>query len=199
MKHFAFALLIPCLAVFPGPTFAAGTERARDTAVSKSLPSPAERLDKLFAELKRTRDADEASSLASRIKSEWSDSGSASINVLIQWADKAMSEKKNAVALDLLEQVIYLAPDYVEGWNRRATLHYVMGSYRKSMSDINRVLAIEPRHFGAIAGMASILSAAGEDELALRAWERFLDVYPAERKAQQEVKDLTEKIAGSRT
>lgn len=199
MKHFAFALVIPCLTVFAGPVVAASTEKAPDTAVSKSLPSPAERLDKLFSELKRARDADEAKSIASRIKSEWTDSGSASINVLIQWADKAMSEKKNAVALDLLEQVIYLAPDYVEGWNRRATLHYVMGSYRKSMADINQVLAIEPRHFGAIAGMAAILTAAGEDELALRAWERFLDVYPAERKAQEELRDLTEKIAGSRT
>lgn len=199
MKHFAFALLIPCLAAFSSPVFAAGAERARETSVSKSLPGPAERLDKLFEDLKRTRDADEAKALANRIKREWTDSGSASINVLIQWADKAMSEKKNSVALDLLDQVIYLAPGYVEGWNRRATLHYVMGSYRKSMSDINQVLAIEPRHFGAIAGMAAILAAAGEDELALRAWERFLDVYPAERKAQDELRDLTEKIAGSRT
>ncbi len=80
--------------------------------------------------------------------------------------------------------MIYLAPQYVEGWNQRATLHFQMGNYRKSMSDINRVLAIEPRHFGALAGMAAILTSAEQDELALKAWEQFLAIYPADRNAQ---------------
>ncbi len=65
-----------------------------------------------------------------------------------------------------------------------------MGNYRKSMSDINQVLALEPRHFGALAGMAAILSASGEDALALKAWERFLAVYPAERKAQEQLGEI---------
>ena len=74
-----------------------------------------------------------------------------------------------------------------------------MGNYRKSMSDINRVLAIEPRHFGALAGMAAILTSAGKDELALRAWEQFLAIYPADRQAQERLGDLEEKLAGNRT
>ena len=67
------------------------------------------------------------------------------------------------------------------------------------MSDINQVLAIEPRHFGAIAGMAMILTSYGRDELALEAWERFLDIYPSERRAQKALGDIAEKLAGSRT
>ncbi|MDP3524636.1 MAG: hypothetical protein Q8S27_08660, partial [Hoeflea sp.] len=119
--------------------------------------------------------------------------------LMMQWADKAVTDNKNGLALDLLDQVVVLEPDYVEGWNRRATLHFMMGNHGKSMVDINRVLTLEPRHFGAIAGMAAILSASGNDELELRAWEQMLEIYPASRQAQKKVGELADKLAGSRT
>ncbi|MEZ0001841.1 hypothetical protein [Sinorhizobium fredii] len=164
-----------------------------------SLATPKQRLDALFLDLKKERDENEARELADRIRLEWQDSGSATVNLLMQSADKAITDDKKPVALDILDQVIALAPNYVEGWNRRATLHFQMGNYRKSMSDIYRVLAIEPRHFGAIAGMATMLEAAGKNELAMRAWQQFLDVYPSDRKAQEQFGELAEKLAGSRT
>ncbi|AWM26425.1 hypothetical protein N181_15660 [Sinorhizobium fredii USDA 205] len=164
-----------------------------------SLATSKQRLDALFMDLKKERDENEARELADRIRLEWQDSGSATVNLLMQSADKAITDDKKPVALDILDQVIALAPNYVEGWNRRATLHFQMGNYRKSMSDIYRVLAIEPRHFGAIAGMATMLEAAGKNELAMRAWQQFLDVYPSDRKAQEQFGELAEKLAGSRT
>ncbi|QRY70309.1 hypothetical protein JVX98_25225 [Ensifer sp. PDNC004] len=164
-----------------------------------SLTTPKQRLDALFADLKKERDPDKARELSNQIRMEWQDSGSATVNLLMQWADKAIADNKQPAALDILDQVIALAPNYVEGWNRRATLHYTMGNYRKSMADINRVLSIEPRHFGALAGMAAILGASGKDELAMRAWEQFLDIYPADRKAQEQLGELAEKLAGSKT
>ncbi|CCE97336.1 putative TPR repeat-containing protein [Sinorhizobium fredii HH103] len=164
-----------------------------------SLATPKQRLDALFLDLKKERDENEARELADRIRLEWQDSGSATVNLLMQSADKAITDDKKPVALDILDQVIALAPNYVEGWNRRATLHFQMGNYRKSMSDIYRVLALEPRHFGAIAGMATMLEAAGKNELAMRAWQQFLDVYPSDRKAQEQFGELAEKLAGSRT
>lgn len=166
---------------------------------SASLTTPKQRIDALFADLKKERDADKALELSNQIRMEWQDSGSATVNLLMQWVDKAVTDSKKAAALDALDQVIALAPDYVEGWNRRATLHYAMGNYRKSMSDINRVLMIEPRHFGALAGMAAILGASGKDELAMHAWEQFLDIYPADRNAQKKLGELAEKLAGSKT
>lgn len=199
MKRFLLSLLIPLLAGPMVPTRAEAADLAAVDKSATSLPTQKERLDQLFTELKHARDPAAATEISQRIRIEWSDSGSASINLLVQWADKAIADNKRAAAMDLLDQVIYLSPHYVEGWNRRATLHFVMGSYRKSMSDINRVLALEPRHFGAMAGMAAILTSAGEDELALRAWERFLEVYPADRQAQQQVGELSEKLAGKRT
>ncbi len=174
-------------------------QAAPPTATPAPPPTHAEKLDTLFAALKRQRDADKAREIADAIRSEWQVSGSASVDLLMQWAAKAVAASKQPSALDLYDQVIALDPTYVEGWNQRATLHYQMGNYRKSMSDINQVLALEPRHFGALAGMAAILSASGEDALALKAWERFLAVYPAERKAQEQLGEIEEKLAGNRT
>jgi tetratricopeptide (TPR) repeat protein len=172
---------------------------AAQASVTSELTTPKQRLDTLFAELKRQGDQDKAREISNRIRVEWQDSGSATVNLLMQWASKAVETNREASALDIFDQVITLAPHYVEGWNQRATLHYKMSNYRKSMSDINQVLALEPRHFGALAGMAAILTSSGEDELALRAWEQFLEIYPADRMAQEQLGALEEKLAGNRT
>ena len=89
-----------------------------------------------------------------------------------------------------------LAPNYVEGWNRRATVHFLMQNYRKSMADIDRVLQLEPRHFGALAGMAQIMETTGRKQLALQAWQKVLDIYPMQRSAQEKVAKLSEELAG---
>lgn len=159
---------------------------------------PANSLDTLFAELKRERDEKQAKRISERIWAKWRDSGSATANLLMQWADKAVTEKKNGLALDLLDQVVVLMPGYAEGWNRRATLNYAMGNHDKSMADISRVLALEPRHFGAISGMAAIMAAAGNDELEFKAWEQMLEIYPANRQAQERLGELADKLSGSR-
>ena len=189
-----------CLAgTAPLPAHAQTVDKASADPASSAFTTPAERLDKLFKDLKHEGNPDAARGIADQIRREWQDSGSASINLLIQWADKAISEENHAAGLDFLDEAIRLKPTYVEGWNRRATLHFKMGNYRKSMSDINQVLALEPRHFGALAGLAAIMAQTGRDEMALKAWERFLDIYPTERQAQKELGDLAEKLTGRRT
>ncbi|MFP3541510.1 hypothetical protein SB770_33850, partial [Pseudomonas sp. SIMBA_044] len=82
--------------------------------------------------------------IAQEIRTEWNDSGSATVNLLMQWADKAIEDKRSAAALDFLDQAIALKPTYAESWNRRATLNYASGNYRKSMSDIEHVLDLDP-------------------------------------------------------
>ncbi|WP_337180918.1 hypothetical protein [Shinella sp.] len=193
----ALCLAFPLVAAAPVAAHAQQADKASlDTSAA---PTQAQRLDTLFDTLKREGNPGVAKGIADQIRREWQDSGSATVNLLIQWADKAMTEDKNVAALDYLDEAIRLKPDYVEAWNRRATLHFKMGNYRKSMSDINRVLAIEPRHFGALAGMAAIMSQTGRDEMALKAWEKFLDIYPTERQAQKELGELAEKLTGQRT
>ena len=207
MRHVLLLCLMTAPLCLPLSVFAEG-EPAPPTAPAieqRTLDQPAtgtgERkdTDRLLAALKRERDPEAANRIATEILAIWNDSQSATVNLLMQWADTAISEKRNAAALDFLDQAIMLKPDYVAAWNRRATYHYTTGSYSKSMADIQRVLALEPRHFGALAGLAAILSENGSEEMAMHAWERYLDVYPADRQAQDAVTKLSEKLAGDRT
>ncbi|MEO9539452.1 MAG: hypothetical protein ABJN38_05490 [Lentilitoribacter sp.] len=167
------------------------------TKQNKLSLARAERLDELFGELKREPNFGKAKRLASRITINWSSSGSATANALMVWAQHAMRDGRNTDAMELLDQVIVLLPDYAEGWNRRATLHYVMRNYVKSMADIEQTLSLEPRHFGALVGMATILSAIGEDDKALEVYERVLSIYPANRNAQASMIKLMQKLEKS--
>ncbi|MFX6023288.1 tetratricopeptide repeat protein, partial [Acinetobacter baumannii] len=89
---------------------------------------------------------------------------------LMSRAKAAMDGQKSDVALKLLDSVIKLRPDYTEAWNRRATLHYLRNDYVRSLEDIQQVLAREPRHFGALAGLGMIMQDLGEEKRALEAF-----------------------------
>ena len=153
------------------------------------------RIDELFDKLKKARDPRYAKTVADGIWSEWFRSGSATVDLMLGWANDAFDEKKYNVALDYLDQVVTRAPGFAEGWNRRATLHYSMDNFAKSMTDIEKVLELEPRHFGALAGLATILERTGRKEAAPKAWMRALDVYPAMGSAQEAVIRLSDELA----
>lgn len=164
---------------------------------AKAAPKTAkERLDALFADLKRERNERAAERIAGRIWEEWNRSGSAITDLMMQWSQEAMNKKKFDVALDFLDQVIATDPTYAEGWNRRATLHFTMQNFAKSMSDIDHTLALEPRHFGALVGLAQIMRQTDRKQLALDAYEKVLDIYPMMRNAQNEVAGLSEELTG---
>ena len=99
-------------------------------------------------------------------------------------------------AIKLLDAVIRLRPDYIEGWNRRATLYYLKGDYARSLQDIQQVLAREPRHFGALAGLGTILQEIGEDKAALEAFRRALAVDPHLEGIADKVNALAETVEG---
>jgi len=181
----------------PLPRVPEAAPPAAGPATTETSPENAQgRLDKLFSDLKRERNERAAERIANFIREEWSRSGSASIDLLMQWSAKAVQEKKFDAALDFLDQVTMLAPGFAEGWNRRATVHYMMDSYAKSMSDIEHTLRLEPRHFGALAGMAEIFRIYGRKQAALDAYTRVLRVYPMLRSAQEQVGTLADELAG---
>ena len=188
------ALLIALILGFSGPAGAEDVASASPAAPVEATPQ--NKLDGLFTELKRERNEKAAERIAGRIWEEWGRSGSASIDLMMEWSKTAMDGRKFDVALDFLDQVVTMRPTYSEGWNRRATVHFMMNNFSKSMSDINQTLRLEPRHFGALAGMAEILKNGGKKELALNAWQRVLDVYPMMRSAQTEVATISEELAG---
>lgn len=164
--------------------------------IDPAAPAAVATLDKLFADLKRERNPQAADRIAKRIWNEWYKSGSASIDLMMKWSSDAVQAQKYNVALDFLDHVVTLQPDFAEGWNRRATVHFLMRQFGKSMADIERTLELEPRHFGALSGMAQIMKETGRKELALNAWQRVIDIYPAMRSAQDEIATLSEELAG---
>lgn len=164
--------------------------------VQKGAQTHQQKLDQLFNELKRAQNERSAARIASRITEEWTNSGSANIDLMMGWSKKAMDEQKFDVALDFLDQVVVMRPDFAEGWNRRATVHFLMQNFAKSMADIEQTLELEPRHFGAISGMAQIFKVRGNKQMAFEAYQRVLEIYPMMRNAQNEVATLSEELAG---
>ena len=165
--------------------------------VSEDTRTQAEkRLAELFKDLKKTRNNRAAKRISDEIWGEWFRSGSASIDLMMKWSNEAVANEKYNIALDYLDQVVTLMPEFAEGWNRRATLHYTMSNFSKSMADIQKVLALEPRHFGALSGMATILERSGKKQAALKAWQRALSVYPAMPSGQAAIIRLSEELEG---
>src|SRR5947207_15529065 len=152
--------------------------------------------DFLFEALKAAPDADSAKLVESRIWALWLASGSDTTDLLMSRVKTAIDGKDTSLAIELLNAVIELRPDYLEAWNRRATLHFANKDYGKSLADLRQVLAREPRHFGALSGLGIIMQEFGEEKLALEAFRRALAVNPHLQKIPEFVKTLSEKVEG---
>jgi len=153
-------------------------------------------LDFLFGALKAAPDQASAKHVEGRIWALWTQTSSDTTMLLMSRAKTAIEKKQPDVALKLLDKVVRLKPDYVEGWNRRATIYYLQNDYAKSMSDIREVLVREPRHFGALAGLGMIMQELGDDKRALDAFRKALEINPYLEKLPDMVKSLTEKVEG---
>jgi tetratricopeptide (TPR) repeat protein len=136
------------------------------------------RLDGLFGQLQTTEDPAEAVRLTRAIWTVWFEIDDQDIASLMAAGDRAMRVRRFPDALVEFDAVVAAAPDYAEGWNRRATLYYMMGEYEASIADVDRVLELEPRHFGALSGLGQIFAAQGQLEAALEAFEYALQVNP---------------------
>src|SRR5271167_1164914 len=135
-------------------------------------------LDSLFGALKAAPDAASAKHVEAKIWAIWLQTPSDTTALLMTRAKAAMDAQQMDVALKLLDAVIKLRPDYVEGWNRRATLYYLRNDYARSLQDIEQVLAREPRHFGALAGLGMIMQDLGDEKRALDAFRKALAINP---------------------
>jgi len=198
-------------AVIVAPAFAAAPAFAQNTpnvtpapdwvAPPSDLPR-AERgerafnLDTLFDALKIAPDAESAKAIEDRIWALWMVSGSDTCNLLMGRVKAATDDKDYDLAIKLLDAVIELRPDYVEAWNRRATIYYLQKDYGQALADIREVLAREPRHFGALSGLGLILQEIGDDKHALEAYRRALAIDPHLEHLGDVVKTLGEKVDG---
>jgi len=167
----------------------------------KTLPKPqrgdpTHNLDFLFGALKVAPDAETAKAIEARIWALWMVSRSDTANLLMTRVRTAVETKDVDLALKLLDAIIKIKPDYVEAWNRRATLYYMKKDYGHALADIGEVLKREPRHFGALSGLGLILQDIGDDKQALEVYRRTLAIYPRIERIPDLVKELRVKVEG---
>jgi tetratricopeptide (TPR) repeat protein len=199
----AAAILAPLGAVAQGvkPPDAPRGKAIEPIQPPKDLPKPqrgdrTRNLDFLFGALKAAPDADSAKQVENRIWALWLASGSDTANLLMSRARAAIDSNDYDLALELLNALVKVKPDYIEAWNRRATLHYLRKEYAASMEDIEQVLIREPRHFGALSGLGMILNEFGDEKHALQAFRRAVEINPHLPKIEEMIKSLSEKVEG---
>jgi tetratricopeptide (TPR) repeat protein len=185
----------------PAPPAPPGVDPPKPIEPPANLPRPQTgdaklNLDKLFEALKVAPTEESAKFVENRIWALWVAAGGDTGNLLMGRVRTAMEGKDFDLAIKLLNAIIDIKPDYVEAWNRRATIYYTRKDYGNALADISEVLKREPRHFGALSGLGMILQEFGDEKRALEAFRRALAVHPKLEKIPDMVKRLTEKVEG---
>jgi tetratricopeptide (TPR) repeat protein len=184
------------------PAFA---QNPKDTQEEQSFAQPPEKLPKvprgqdiefLFGALKAAPTPEVAKAVEGRIWALWMVSPSDTATLLMSRVRRAVEAKNLDLAIKLLDSIVVLRPDYIEAWNRRATLHYMRKDFTRSLEDIRQTLAREPRHFGALAGLGMIMQELGEDKRALEVYRKAVEVNPHLPRIPDLIKSLTEKVEG---
>lgn len=157
------------------------------------------RLDGLLERLRTAPDPLTAEALEQQIWRIWIETEDATVNRLMQQGIVAMHGRRFDDALASFDRMIDRAPDFAEGWNKRATVYYLMGDYRASVLDIQRTLALEPRHFGALFGLGLIYDALEEPAAALRSYEATLALNPQSGSTRARIEQLRRELRGRRT
>jgi len=157
---------------------------------------PTRNLDFLFEALKVAPDDATAKAVEQRIWAVLMVSKSDTANLLMTRVRSAVEGKDVDLALKLLDSIVTIRPDYVEAWNRRATLHFLRKDYAASLADLAQVLRREPRHFGALSGLGLILHEIGDDKRALAAYRRAAEIYPRLENLAEQIRKLTETVEG---
>jgi tetratricopeptide (TPR) repeat protein len=154
-----------------------------------------EALDDLFTRLKAADEA-EAGRIEREIWLEWSKSGSPSMDLLLQRGRDAMDEGDFPAAIEHLTALTDHAPDFAEGWNARATAYFMAGEFGPSIDDIGRTLTLNPRHFGALAGLGMIFEQIEKPEKALEVYRSALAIHPNMQGVLESVERLEIETAG---
>lgn len=153
-------------------------------------------LDALFRRLQTTQSAEEAQMIEVTIRHVWAQSGRNTVDTLMSHAVERVHAGDYPNALKALNRVVTQAPEYAEGWNLRATVHYLRDEYGDALGDIEHVLALEPRHFGALAGLGRIFLELEDKKAALRAFQAALAINPHLADVREEMNDIQEELAG---
>ena len=185
----ALALAAPALAEPP-------KDGARLGDAPAAKDAPPHDLNFLFDALKAAPTPQAAKSVEEAIWRLWLQSGSSTVDLLMTWAVEAVAAQNTDLALRYLDTLVELKPDFAEGWNKRATVHFRKHDYARAMADLQRVLALEPRHFAAWNGLGVILQDTGDKKHALEAFRKALAIDPHLEAARKAVDALGPEVEG---
>ena len=129
-------------------------------------------------------------SIENQIFRIWSQSGSPAMDLLLKRGRDAMEAQNFEAAIEHLTALTDHAPDFAEGWNTRATAFFANDQLGLALADVQRVLALEPRHFNALQGLGLIMRELGQEDLAIRAFKMAAAIHPHD----PDLKDLLERL-----
>lgn len=144
-------------------------------------------LEPLFEQLQLAQSDSQAKAIEAQIWQHWLAIEDENAAALLSQLTYAMSLGQHELALDLCNQLIDSNSDFAEGWNKRATVHYLLGNHGLSVADIKQTLLLEPRHFGALSGLGLIFMASGNFQAALDAFNAVLELSPSSTNARNSV------------
>jgi len=194
MRHSRTLVVALGLVIFEAPGLAQG--RADNTVPTQKLTAQETRevaLDRLFASLHQASGEQAAKAVEQKIWELWSRFDSPTAEVLLGQAVVAMGASENTASLEILDRIVASYPTYAEAWNKRATLHFALGNYEASLRDIDKVLDLEPRHFGALAGRGMIYQTQENWTAALNAYREALSMNPSMTGVKNAVQELSKR------
>ena len=147
-----------------------------------------ERLIELFDKLFLSKNHMEASKLLFTIWDIWSIADNQETQIIFDEANQFMDVGELDNAIELFTKVVKQSPEFAEGWNKRATVYFLKGELNKSISDIEKTLNLEPRHFGALDGLAEIYLMQDDLVGAAVIYRRILEIIPSSKKSQDRLK-----------
>jgi len=154
------------------------------------------RLPRLFVALKAAQSPGWARMLESQIGHIWAETSDPETQRLMEKGLTFMAEDEDEAALKAFNDMVAHAPDFAEGWNKRATVEFLLGDYDASMADIAHTLKLEPRHFGALAGLGQVELALGNKAAALDAFNQALAIDPYLGDIAEMAEQLKKELAG---
>ncbi len=169
---------------------------AAQTATTPDAPARTTQLSTLFDSLAKAEDSESTLAISEKIQALWLTTDSSTADLLMRRALFAMHTQNLDVALNVLDKLVELAPDWAEAWNKRATVRYMLDDETGSMEDITRVLKLEPRHFGALNGAAMIFEQRENKAEALKAYRHVLDIAPQWPQIKAHVEKLANDVEG---
>ncbi|WP_139925282.1 hypothetical protein [Hymenobacter sp. DG01] len=151
-------------------------------------------LNDLFARLREATAPAEIEALQDGIWQIWLTAGHPLLDKYLEAGMRALAAGDYTLAIQQFTLLTETSPDYAEGWNKRATAYYLRGEYNASLRDVRETLRLEPRHFGALSGWATMLRMLGDARGALRVLGRLEKLCPAWPGLQTQLRDLRDQL-----